>query len=616
MIGNNENCPCGSGVIVGNCCGKTTEPGANQIQIELKDILNSYYETSLEADEVKELESLLVEWNAHLGEWMEEDELVTNVSDYYFFIVRKDLWRRHLVKALNRTQNRAVRNILKSWQNSFITFAEVTAKDGQVYHMKEILGEDEYLLTKEPGEPNDVEVVLAIVLEEWRNDKRYVMPISAVAVNKYLGDELVAFVQGLAEAGQEKNSFDFFKNNLVDIYEFICTVEAQSMTDVVEQNFTPLQLEVVDLLDEKLEDEEVREGAYEVLLSLLAFYFADQQPNFRKPEVVSAAAFQLAVDLEMIVNTYTQAEIAELFGVSTSSYKKHTDVLKEKIEDMGKMINESKPGVAYYVGTDPRPTEHTNWQVHVLSSAQNFTTLEEAQAFMQQAMQKPFEPENQQQEAQMLCYMAYNAETVEQRLDFAEQALGADPTNVDALLLQAEYKSTPEEQEKLLKQAIFSGEMQFDTKAEDAWAYAPNRPYLRSLLRYGVWLREHGRFEEANELFLRLLTLDLFDHQGVRYLAISTLLYQGEMEQAEQILAACAEMSEGNAVYHYMAWVVEMDKTQGESDLSVELFELAEQLNPFVGQLIHTSAEKGSYPRAIDILPGTPVEARYIWYLM
>ncbi|MDV6378835.1 hypothetical protein ORD22_11475 [Sporosarcina sp. GW1-11] len=616
MMGNYEKCPCGSGEIVLECCGKTSEPGTNQIQIELKSVLNSYYETSLAPAELQALEALLMDWRGRLGDWMEEEELVTNVSDYYFFIVRKDLWRRHLVKALNRTQNKAVRNILKSWQNSFITFAEVVSTDERVYHMKEILGEGEYLLGKEPGEPADVKAVLAIMLEEFRNDERHVMPISAIAVNEHMSKELVSQVQKLAESADENNSFDFFKNHLVDIYEFICKLDAQTLTDIVEQNFTPLQREVVEIVDAKLESEDMYPGAYEMLLSLLAYYFTDQQPKFRKPEVLAAAAFQLAVDLDMMPNTYTQTEVGKMFDVSVSSYRKHTDALKAKIGDLEQMMNEGNSGIAYYVGTDPRPTEQTNWQVHMLSKKNNFETLEEAQAFIQQAIKKPFEPENQQQEAQMLCYMAYNAETVEQRHDFAQQAFGADSTNVDALLLQAEFTEASEEKEKLFKQAIFSGEKQFDDQAEDAWAFAPNRPYLRSLLSYGVWLYSNKRYAESSELFLRLLTLDLHDHQGVRYLTIASLINQDEIEQAEQVHKACAEISQEDAAYHYLAWLIEMDKTQGESERSAEFFKKAERLNPYVGALIHAAAEKVPFPKSASVKPGTPEEAHYIWFMM
>ncbi|WP_153733242.1 hypothetical protein [Sporosarcina obsidiansis] len=617
VIGNKEKCPCGSGEIVQDCCGRTNEPGVNQIQEELKKVLNSYYETSLSPVEVKELEGLLAQWGKRLGEWMEEEELASNVSDYYFFIARKDLWRRHVVKALNRTQNKAVRHILKSWQNAFITFAEVTSIRENVYTMKEILGDGEYFLAREADEPEDVRVVLAIVLEEWRNEERWVMPISAVAVNEHVSGELVTKVQALAETSNEKNSFEFFKNYLVDIFEVVCKLDAQTLMEVVEQNFIPLQREVITILDDKLQNEELFPGAYEMLLSLMAYYFTDRQPKFRKPEVLAAAAFQLAVEVGMMPITYTQAEVGKMFNVSVSSFKKHTEVLRDAVEELDQMMQEGNAsGTAYYVGTDPRPTEKTNWQIHMLSKQQNFETLVEAQTYIQQAMQQPFEPANRQQEAQMLCYMAYAAETIEQRHDFAQQAYGADQTNVDALLLQAQMTNSSEQQEKFLKQAIFSGEKQFDDQAEDVWAFATNRPYLRALLSYGVWLYEEERYTQSSEIFLRILTLDLYDHQGVRYLAISSLIHQNEIGQASQVLRACAEISDHDATYLYLAWLIEMEKTKEGSERTADLFKKAEQANPYVGALIHTSADRIAYPRSADIKPGTPEEAQYIWYLL
>ncbi|WP_313236987.1 hypothetical protein [Sporosarcina ureae] len=617
MIGNKEKCPCGSGDIVENCCGKTDMPGTNIVREELKKVLNSYYETSLSPAEIQSLEGLLKEWAGRLGEWMEEEELVTNVSDYYFFIVRKDLWRRHLVKALNRTQNRGVRAILKSWQNAFITFAEVTKAEKEVYHMKEILGSGEYLLAREAGEPEDVRAIVAIVLEEMRNEERWVMPISAIAVNEHMSEELLTRVQELAETSDEKNSFDFFKKHLVDIYEVVCKLDVQTLSDVVEQNFTPLQREVIEILDAQLEKEELYPGAYEMVLSLMAYYFTDQDPKFRKPEVLAAAAFQLAVDTNMMPNTYTQAEVGKLFDVSVSSFRKHTDILLEKIDELEKMMEEGKKDAAHPIGTNPLPSEQMNWQVHMLTQKHNFDSFEEAQAYIQEAIQQPFEPENQQQEAQMLCYMAYNAETVEQRHDFAVGAYGADPTNVDALLLQTELTDSKDEQEKFFKQAIFSGEKQFDNRAEDAWKFAPNRPYLRSLLQYGVWLYEQDRFADASEMFIRLLSLDLFDHQRARYLAVSSLIHQGEIDQAARLLEATEEVSEGDAAYWYLSWLVEMERAQGESsERALELFAKAEQWNPHVSKLMEMAAEKMSYPKSVALIPGSHEEAHYIWYLL
>lgn len=601
--------------MVADCCGKTDKAGMNQIQLELTAVLNSYFETDLAPAEVQKLESLLEEWGGRLSQWMGEEELLQNVSNYYFFIVRKDLWRRHLVKALNRTQNKAVRAILRNWQNAFVTFAEVVSSDEQAYRLKEVLGDGEYFLKKEPQEPQDVRLMIAIALEEQRGDERWIVPVSAAAVNEHASADLKEKVTAIAEASDAGNSSEFFKEHLIDIYEEVCKLDAQTLMEAIDQSFTQLQRDAVDALDKRLENEEMEPGAYEMLVSLIAFYFTDEQPKFRKAEVPAAGAFMLASDIGMMDQVYTQKEVAELFGVSVSSFKKHQEAMFAKIDELNRLQRSGEIGEEYFIGTDPHPAEQTNWQVHMYSQDRSFDTLEEAQSHIQQLMTMPFVPKNEHQKAQELSYMAYNAETIEQRHDFARQAYGADPENTDALLLHTELTNSEEEQEACFKNAIAAGEKQFDPRAENAWAFATNRPYLRGLFRYGVWLFERGRLEEASELFLRLLTIDLYDNQGARYFAVSALIRQGETEQAEQVLKACEEMSAGDAAYWYLSWLAAMEKQDGAAH-AADLFGHAEQANPYVGALIHTSAEKKPYPLLDVIKPGSPEEAQFIWYLI
>jgi hypothetical protein len=48
----------------------------------------------------------------------------------------------------------------------------------------------------------------------------------------------------------------------------------------------------------------------------------------------------------------------------------------------------------------------------------------------------------------------------------------------------------------------------------------------------------------------------------------------------------------------------------------VELFEGAEDANPFVESLIDAEVPKYAYPRHLDIAPGSIEEAHYIWTLL
>ena len=49
------------------------------------------------------------------------------------------------------------------------------------------------------------------------------------------------------------------------------------------------------------------------------------------------------------------------------------------------------------------------------------------------------------------------------------------------------------------------------------WGHVENRPFLRCLHGYGLCLRRLGRFDEAEEVFTRLLWLNPADNQGVRF---------------------------------------------------------------------------------------------------
>ena len=100
-------------------------------------------------------------------------------------------------------------------------------------------------------------------------------------------------------------------------------------------------------------------------------------------------------------------------------------------------------------------------------------------------------------------------------------------------------------------------------------------------------------------------------------MAISSLIHQGEIDQATRLLEATVEVSEGDAAYWYLSWLVEMERAQGESsERALELFAKAEQLNPHVSKLMEMAVEKMSYPKSVALTPGSHEEAHYIWYLL
>lgn len=51
-----------------------------------------------------------------------------------------------------------------------------------------------------------------------------------------------------------------------------------------------------------------------------------------------------------------------------------------------------------------------------------------------------------------------------------------------------------------------------------AWGFINNRPFLRCMHGYGLCLWRLGRFDEAAQIFEKMLWLNPSDNQGVRFL--------------------------------------------------------------------------------------------------
>lgn len=65
------------------------------------------------------------------------------------------------------------------------------------------------------------------------------------------------------------------------------------------------------------------------------------------------------------------------------------------------------------------------------------------------------------------------------------------------------------------------GELSFDASFDGVlpWGLIDNRPFLRCLHGYGLCLWRLRRFDEAARIFDRMLRLNPFDNQGVRFVA-------------------------------------------------------------------------------------------------
>ena len=73
------------------------------------------------------------------------------------------------------------------------------------------------------------------------------------------------------------------------------------------------------------------------------------------------------------------------------------------------------------------------------------------------------------------------------------------------------------------------------------WLWLENRPFLRAYHSLGVWNLDNARFDEAIEIFKRLLSVNPNDNQGVRYLLPKCWFEKNELSR---ILTHCRKYAD------------------------------------------------------------------------
>ncbi len=625
MLGRNDPCLCGSGKKYKKCCALKNEPSTEKLaEEELERIIAGYYDQIVsDRKNISALEYRERQWAMRLSEMIEADDLQQAVFDYYVFVERLDLWNRYILKVLNGAVRSSTQKVLQGWREPIVLLGKVTQYGKAYVDVAETLGDKTYRLLL----PTDFEIkenesvdtyVFGIVLPDTRTYDNGAMVLNGLNVISTKDDSFVKQVEKLAEESGKSSSYAFFKAHMLDVHEMIAAwykfkdeVDANEKLDLPRQH-----QQVVDKIDETVEDLGLSEDAIEFMKNAALTYLYREDPGFRKPGVIAAAAFKVADEFDTLDEQFfSQAEIAALFDVSVSSFMKHVDKMGDVILNLLDEIDaqeQNSPEFSYSFGKDPRITEKFNWEMLCKSSRLGDLSMEDLQVMMNENMNEPFTPVNRQEEAQWLAYEAYDTEEEKERIALGKKAFSLDKENVDALLLKLETVSSLEKVEALYKQAIELGTHSFDTDVDQVWRLVTNRPYLRAIFSYGIWLYEQNRFKEAALQFEQLLELNPFDEQGVRYLVVAAHLHAGNKKRASALIQSHEGFSEEDAPSLYLEWLIARENPV-KADA---LLEAAMQANPIVDRLMKEDGKMAPYPRQASAAPGSSNEALYIWYLI
>lgn len=622
MVERNAPCPCGSGKKYKKCCVlKEQEPQEQLVEAELAHVMMSYPERLFNDSEYfNNMEKMYKEWEDKLGDNLTDDQIEELFFNYYIFIKRREQWNRHVLKVMNGTIRSGTRIALAEWQHPIILVGKVIGEQDDYYEIEEVLGHQTYRVRQglfENTALNDIIVTIGFRDTREIDDGLYLFN-EVIGVHDKNG-EMMQRIQQLAEASEAPSLSAFFDDYLLDVYQLIVSQEEISVQQLMDNELDENEQAVCDYLKAQLEAFEVPQMQVEVGQMIAMNYFHRENPTFRKPEIIAAAVFKAMENYRLVEFTFdfTQKEAADLFNVSVASMVKHMEPIEEIIEFMIDELYEDDSLVdgraaAYYIGTDPLPTERAHWEAACRAETLEAESAEKLQQLMNQTINERFIPKGKVQKAQAYAYDAYEQEDEDARVRLAKVAYATDPINVDALILRAELAETMDDAQQNYERAIALGQLVFDEDFTDSpWGLVKNRPFMRALFGYGIFLFEHEQFDEALGYFKQLLDINPNDNQGARHLAIAAAIHDGQYRVASELFVRFKELPRDQAVYRYLQWL--LDVKQGrESDVLSQALALNDQ----VIEIIQADLPKIYYPRELGITPGSMDEAFYISFLL
>lgn len=243
----------------------------------------------------------------------------------------------------------------------------------------------------------------------------------------------------------------------------------------------------------------------------------------------------------------------------------------------------------------PRTTEQIMANVHRLLSEQEFETIDEANAFLQQLMasgelnRMAPSAETPLEQAQELMYEAWNAPTKRKRVELARRALEISPDCADAyVLLAQESTRSVKKAKELYEQGVRAAERALGPEVfrEDVghfWGLIETRPYMRARSGLAQTLWTIGEQQQAIEHFADMLRLNPGDNQGIRYLLASCLLEIGNDERLGKLLDQYSEDASARWMYTRALWLFRRDGAGRKANAALRK---ALQMNPFVPEYL------------------------------
>ncbi|WP_243840637.1 tetratricopeptide repeat protein [Paenisporosarcina antarctica] len=571
------------------------------INDELTRISNSFIADGLSSREYRELDTRIGKWNLELRDLFEEELIEILALESFYYIERAEFWINYLKKQIAKQPRKQVIDVLTLWQQPFLLFGQITQELENELIVKDDLRDISYAIPGKITESHLGEWMLGIVLPDSRRGEHGLTGTDGIMFIHNDSSGIVARIRDTLKSSDK---------DVLDVYRLFGQMEKV-------YDFTTFQQQVVDLTQQYLADHSYEE---DIVLPMLTGFLLNNEVNAKKPSAVAAGVIQVAHDFELIGSAYsTLKEIGAYFNVSSATVSKYRDQVGDfvmsKIEHSKEENSEqiASPELSVDIGTDPRGTERFMWEMVKRTQQQSFETAESLNAFLSGKMNEEYQPVNKEEQAQLFCYKAYEAETEELRVQLANEAADKNSNIADVHLLLAEQSTHKIIKENHYLKAIRSSIENVDFTIDQAWNYVLNRPYLRALFTYGAWLITENRHTDALKQFSHIFEINPQDHQGVRWLLVVTYMHLGFYEEADQVLN---QLNSDNhqAIFFYLELV--MDRK--ELDLAINHVDMShgEKLNKHVIAMVAEGKDPGAFPRSLTIQAGSMDEAKLIYWMI
>ncbi|MDL0420242.1 SEC-C metal-binding domain-containing protein [Caldibacillus thermoamylovorans] len=608
-IGRNDLCPCGSGKKYKNCCGKS-----NVITMESlieKELMN------VQVDLLKfALENYEEEVNEFIADWIEDLDIPEEALEmFYLFtlvwaitnfeIYGKTILEHFIDKKGSKWNRPRIRNILPTWSQAKPSVAIIEEQDeNQLLTLVDIFTNEikkVKVLEDHPVETGGIVVGILLPAGEI-----FIFFTSFIDLPAGLTEKVKKGVYQLFEKSDEGNPNEFLSTFYPEILHFFIFGPNPAAEDL--EWLSPKHLEVAQEFQDYMED------IYDEVIIKLGVYLWHQyclkkNPKVMKPSVYVATLRYLIDQFIPYGEWVTQNELAEEFGISSSSlsakYRDMEKVLKEELDELEEKLANSADEMYddfQHEGDDEFLVENFaeeedsfinsrfSMERELLrleneTSNRDLETMDDIQTFLNQQVNQQGAKRilSNKEKAQELLYDAYES-TGNKRIELAKKALKLYPNSPDAYNILAELELNPLKEEQLLLKAIEVGEKELGKKfieenKEYLWGIASARPYMRAKYNYAVFLHETDRLAEAIRQYEDLLELNPNDNQGARYELFIVYVESGLFKKAEALLKKYNETTTANGAYNLV--LIELLQN-GVTNKAKQLLKKAKQQNPYV----------------------------------